>query len=354
MKLPHIIGLDLMRAAAILLVLVFHWIGHFGLWVGIAIPPALDIIGDTGVALFFALSGFLIGGILIRIGARRPGWQDFRAFILRRAWRTLPLYFLWLGLLLVIFPPRQDALAVGLRLATLTQNLLEPMPADYYFAVSWSLAIEEWFYLLFGAAYIVIAHWRGGVWASRICLPAFLILPLLARVLHGNPPSLVPFRLDELVYGVGMAQLFHNRSQLLHQAKACLLAGMILISVATMLPAPLISNTLVAGCALCLPAALRIRHAAPWLALPARWIASRSYALYLIHLTILVDVVESGLWQTAILPMPACIALAILLPGLLAELSYRCLEQPILRMQPAQRRNDRYRPPVGVAPKSAT
>jgi len=42
------------------------------------------------------------------------------------------------------------------------------------------------------------------------------------------------------------------------------------------------------------------------------------------------------------------------MPGLFAELSYYCLEQPILRMRPTQHRGDRYRPPVGAASESVT
>ena len=333
-----ILGLDVLRATAILLVLICHWAGHFGYWLGIAIPPAIEALGDTGVAIFFALSGFLIGRILIAIGERRPGWRDFATFLLRRALRTLPLYFLWLGLLFAAFPPQAEALAVGMRFLTLTQNLLAEMPADYYFAVSWSLAIEEWFYLLFGGAFLAAARWLGARRAARLVLPLFLLLPPLARLIHGDPPSLVPFRLDEIAYGVLIAHLAHAGSPLLRHPVASLLAGLALIATAVsgLLPHALAPNTLVAGGALLLPAALRLRHAPRWLAATIGWIAGRSYALYLVHLTVLTDMVERGLWEPGWLSTPACIALAVVGPAVLAELSWRLLEQPILHLRPGQ------------------
>ena len=91
------------------MVLTSHWTCHFGDWFGIPVPPMADTVGDIGVEIFFALSGFLIGRILIDITQARPTWRDFQVFMIRRAMRTLPLYFLWLTLLLCVFPPKDNA-----------------------------------------------------------------------------------------------------------------------------------------------------------------------------------------------------------------------------------------------------
>ena len=77
-----------------------------------------------------------------------------------------------------------------------------------------------------------------------------------------------------------------------------------------------------------------------------RWIAARSYALYLIHLTILVDVAEDRLFETGLMPAFACAILAIALPFPLAEISYRFLEEPLLRCRPSQDRTSVPRPPA--------
>ena len=329
-------GLDLCRAAAVLMVLTCHWSAHFGAWLGIPVPDVLDFVGDTGVDLFFALSGFLIGRILIRMVERRADWRDLRVFLIRRAMRTLPLYFLCLAILLTFFPPHDGAGHTALRYLTLTQNLIAPMPADHYFAVTWSLAIEEWFYLLFGGGLMLLSRRIGGKAAVPVCAALFMIVPFLARLTFADKPYLVYTRLDEIAYGVLAAWLYARQSRLFLYPAVALAVGAALIVLAGsgLLPAALVPNVTVTGCAACLPAALRFGYAGSWLSVPVRWLASRSYAIYLIHLTILNDVVETGLVTTGLVsPLPG-IAIAMTLPLLLAELSYRYFETPLLRWRP--------------------
>jgi peptidoglycan/LPS O-acetylase OafA/YrhL len=254
--------------------------------------------------------------------------------------------------MLALWPPRQDALGTALRLVTLTQNLIAPMPPDDYFAVSWSLTIEEWFYLLFGAALILVAARLGGTRALWLCLAVFILGPLALRIaeLEWSERGLelekqVFFRIDEIAYGVVLAWLHLRRSRLFRHPWPLLAVGLLLIGavwtdrlpVPVRLIMPLNPNAVVLGCVLCLPAALRLRRAAAWFAAPVRWISTRSYALYLIHMNILVDLVQARLWGTGILSAPVAAAVAVVLPFGLAELSYRCLEAPILRHRPRQR-----------------
>jgi hypothetical protein len=347
------LGLDLLRAAAVLMVLCSHWTSHFLGWWGIAVPSVVDSIGDTGVEVFFALSGFLIGRILIGIAADRPTWRDYRVFLLRRAMRTLPLYFAWLLLLLALFPPQQDFEATALRFLTLTQNLIAEMPPDYYFVVSWSLTVEEWFYALFGLAFIFLARHTGGQRAMWACLPLFLLPPLLLRLAFDYRGPMVFFRIDEIAYGVLAAAVYARCGNRLPFPGAALAAGLALIAVslAGVLPdhwaLPLTSNLQVIGGVLCLPAALRLAHLPGWLRIPVQWTAGRSYALYLMHLTLLKDVVERMLLEPGLLPPAACAVLAVLLPLPLAELSFRLLEGPMMRLRPAQGGPRRPRATVG-------
>lgn len=332
------LGLDLMRAIAVTLVLISHWGGHFGLWFDLHTGPDLEAAGEIGVQLFFALSGFLIGRILLDIVRTRPAWRDLRVFLARRALRTMPLYFSWLAVLLILFPPRQDAVWVGLRFATLTQNLIAPMPPDYYYAVSWSLAVEAWFYFLFGGLLIALSRWIGGRRALIPCLAAFMLTPLAVRLAGIPAGDLVPNRIDEIAYGVAMARLFLRGGGLFGRPLTALAAGMVLIAAGVLPGVPVFAaRTLAAGgCALCLPAALSLRELPGWSAAPVRWLASRSYAIYLIHLTILYDVVELRLWTPGLVPAAVCAVLAMTLPLGLAELSFRYLEAPLLRIRPRQ------------------
>jgi peptidoglycan/LPS O-acetylase OafA/YrhL len=246
--------------------------------------------------------------------------------------------------LLCVFPPRVDAVTTVLRYLTLTQNLISDMPADYYFVVTWSLTIEEWFYLLFGALVIMSSRRMGGRRALPWCLAMFMLLPLALRLWYGERGALVILLIDENAYGVLMARLYVDGSRLFRWPLLTLAAGVSLLAVALggVLPlperwaVPMTSNLEVAGGALCLPAALLLSRAAWWIERPVRWLAARSYALYLMHLTILVDVVEVRVLEAGWMPAAGCVVLAVVAPFPLAALSYRWLEAPLLRLRPGQ------------------
>jgi peptidoglycan/LPS O-acetylase OafA/YrhL len=82
----------------------------------------------------------------------------------------------------------------------------------------------------------------------------------------------------------------------------------------------------------------RLSRTTAWLDAPVRWIAARPYALYLMYLTIQVDIAGNRLFEPGLLPAYGCVIVAVLLPFPLAELSYRLLEVPLLRLCPRQGR----------------
>jgi peptidoglycan/LPS O-acetylase OafA/YrhL len=145
----RVFGLDVLRAGAILSVLVAHdfnvlW-PYLPWWVGFCGHG-----GYYGVELFFVLSGFLIGTILIRTDAELRQPSRVITFYLRRWFRTLPLFFLFVLLNLWLelsvrhhLPPWSEIWRHALFLRNLTGLHMT------FFGESWSLAIEEWFYLLF-------------------------------------------------------------------------------------------------------------------------------------------------------------------------------------------------------------
>src|ERR1700689_5530178 len=92
--------LDGIRGMAILLVVIFHW-GAFDEGHSI-LPGKLERLlsfGWSGVDLFFVLSGFLIGGILLDV---RDSPNYFKVFYMRRFFRIVPLYYLWLFCLIAL------------------------------------------------------------------------------------------------------------------------------------------------------------------------------------------------------------------------------------------------------------
>lgn len=151
--------LDAVRGIAVMLVIVSHAFATAGIreehWIA-----KLASYGSSGVDLFFVLSGFLITGILLNT-ARLPGY--FRNFYTKRALRIWPLYFLLLlvsfelvPLLIHYFHLATSELALlesksKLVYILLLQNLwYPPAPgaAPILLAVTWSLAIEEQFYIV--------------------------------------------------------------------------------------------------------------------------------------------------------------------------------------------------------------
>ena len=146
----RIFGLDALRAAAILSVTFAHFFAvlypHV-FWLGL-----LGHGGYYGVELFFVLSGFLIGEILIRSGDSLGHGGALPEFYVRRWFRTLPLFWLLVAIN-VLLDRWQDgthyALPEILQHAFFARNFT--WPHFSFVPESWSLAVEEWFYLLFPA-----------------------------------------------------------------------------------------------------------------------------------------------------------------------------------------------------------
>jgi len=141
----RIFGLDLLRAFAVLFVVYGH--GYNMLSEVIPKYPYLILFFD-GVTMFFVLSGFLIGRILLRTVAKDDfSGQTLTQFWIRRWFRTLPNYFLVLTVLVVVFYVNDWPLPEGLiKYFFFAQSIAAPHPD--FFPEAWSLAVEEWFYLV--------------------------------------------------------------------------------------------------------------------------------------------------------------------------------------------------------------
>ena len=139
---------DALRGFAALAVLLFHCQNRQGTWTH---------FGFTGVHLFLVLSGYLITNIVIN-HVDSPGF--FRAFYARRILRIWPIYYLTLGFLVVLQhylpnPPSLRGLPYYLTFTqhtwhwpVLTKILPTPSTPVRAFDHSWTLALEEQFYLL--------------------------------------------------------------------------------------------------------------------------------------------------------------------------------------------------------------
>jgi len=211
---PH---LDALRGLAITMVMFFH-AAHFEFARTSAetVLLFLPAMAWTSVDLFFALSGFLITGILLRT---RRSSSYFRSFYSRRALRIIPLYYAVLLFFLVILPLLhvRDLWVPGVPHGTwwywlFASNLHAARFGEFshsVLSVTWTLAVEEHFYLLwpllvrrFGDAALLricVGVMLGGLALRVLCVA--LGAPLVAAYV------LTPCRLEPLAAGSALAIL---------------------------------------------------------------------------------------------------------------------------------------------------
>ena len=347
-------GLDLLRAIAIVWVMLFHsfLVGGLGpdfSW--------LSRYGWAGVDIFFVLSGFLIGTqVLAPLKRGEPmRWGSFYA---RRAWRIVPAFAVVLALY-ACFPALREApgLQPWWQFATFTVNLLIDYGRNQAFSHAWSLCVEEHFYLAFPLTAYVLTRRPSAL----KCVGAGMALVVLGIALRGGiwlhdaaidtqrnwyiEDIYYPtwMRADGLLVGVMLAALRVYRPQTWarwqESSNICLLGGIATCSLAFWLfrdRTGLLANTLgwpllSSGFGLLVIAGADRRCLIGRWSIPgASWIAAISYSLYLSHKIafhlVLVEVVPSMPQSGA--SHFAAYALATMAGG--AALHY-LVERPFLR-----------------------
>jgi peptidoglycan/LPS O-acetylase OafA/YrhL len=240
--------LDGLRGTAILMVLFFH------AFESAPLPIYLAAVGQltwTAIDLFFVLSGFLIGGILLDA---RDSPNYFKTFYIRRAYRILPLYFVTLGSFWVLFywtrleghnavfhwllaqpAPWYSFLSITQNFAMTLRGTLGPG----WLGVTWSLAVEEQFYLTLPFIIRYVKPQRLP-YVLAIFIVAAPIIRTLLRLFYVNGDLavyvLLPCRADALLLGVSAAMLMRNdRARKFIAENKRLLLGMLLLLTCGML-----------------------------------------------------------------------------------------------------------------------
>ncbi|MBV8500561.1 MAG: acyltransferase [Paucibacter sp.] len=346
-------GLDLLRAAAIALVLVYHYAVVVG-----PLPrvPGMTALGWCGVDLFFVLSGYLIGNQVLS-GVARGGGLALGNFFARRLLRTLPNYVVVLAVYWLL-PQRLSGrhTAELWRFLTFTQNF--GLQYGETFTHSWSLCIEEQFYLLLPLVVLAVARGRHAAAQCWAVLVAALVLGIAARghafVVdgHGSFSAEVYYgsttRFDELLPGVAIAMLrnFHPAlfERVLKRGLMWLVGGLSLVILClnlwmagdepTLVGASVGFSMLAIGFGLMTlsalsPASLLNRWQVPGAAQLALW----SYAIYLAHkpaYKLLADAMRAqGLATDTRWALIAIVAAGIAAGWLL----YRLVEQPFMGLR---------------------
>jgi peptidoglycan/LPS O-acetylase OafA/YrhL len=217
--------LDGLRGIAILSVILFHYTAGEGALAPRTVAHYVQralMMGWIGVDLFFVLSGFLIGGILLDV---RESKNYFKTFYLRRAFRIFPIYYLWITLyvLLVLVAARWlQAHSFSNRPITIDWNVyahylflqnIVPLSlagiAGGWFGPLWSLAIEEQFYLFAPMLVRFIPSTRKlASWLiALICLAPLLRVAAITALpnLVMAASFLMPCRADSLALGMLLA-----------------------------------------------------------------------------------------------------------------------------------------------------
>lgn len=352
----RVFGLDALRAFAILMVMILH----SSTWVSPRFAFFHEFVRYyDGVGIFFVLSGFLIGGILIKtLETKGTHTSNLWDFWLRRWIRTLPPYFLVLPIVMALEIYHGMPARTYLRYVVFLQNFNWPMgPA---FLESWSLAVEEWFYLLSAPASFLLAKLLKPRYGVLLAAALFLVGATTYRyyTFQQYQPatwpdwnayfrSIVLLRLDSLMYGVVAAWVAYYYPGAWLKAKWPLfVAGFVMLSVIAnpVLPSELTMFTCVFsfsvasfGVACMLPLLSSWKQASGPVAYAVTHISLISYSLYLLHATIL----NANLAVITVQNLPvsqavgAVIGMAILwgvsLP--LATLMYKYFEVPVMKLR---------------------
>lgn len=343
-------GLDGLRALAVALVVAFHL--QTKAWL-----PG----GFVGVDLFFVLSGFLITTLLLE-ERRASGRIDLGAFYVRRLRRLMPAFVATLALVVVVtlggLAPGTTPLSPGAPdLDALSRSVLAALVYGFNWVVAlglphveamvhvWSLSIEEQFYLLWPLALIGLrakAEWRR---TTRRALAAAILLSLSIPFWHWDWDwrrlyYASDYRAHAMLAGCLLAVLRSDPETRRRMADSPLLRPAAALSAlylgAVALSADLDSSWLylggLAGVALASAVVIlwavesRPEERARRLldSPPLVWLGRRSYGVYLYHLPLLIwsDPLELSVGAQAVFVCGATL--------LLAELSWRGLERPIL------------------------
>lgn len=346
----RIYGLDVYRAIAIIIVVMGH-----GILVNPQISPPFPVI--DGVELFFVLSGFLIGSILIRT-LEKDNVFNFRSvlyFWKRRWFRTLPNYYLILFVNYMLVSSELingDIDQFGWSFIFFTQNLYTSFYG--FFWESWSLSVEEWFYIILPLFILISYRFLSIKHALMTTIACLILVPLIYRISQSDLQvdsynfdvefrKVVIMRMDTIVYGVLAAYIKYYHGAIWKKSRfICFVMGILIIYTSIYLPkesndffTKTFNFVLVSiGAMLLLPYAdsvksYRVRVVGKFIT----HISKISYSMYLVNLALVAQVImknfkpENSSDQMVMYVVFWAVTIGI------STVLYYCFERPIMKLR---------------------
>ena len=359
----RIFGLDLLRAIAILMVLFGHC-----LWI---FPQSSDILyqllqlfGFFGVELFFILSGFLIGNILLKSFVQKDFTFKTALHFLKRRWfRTLPNYFLILIVNIIIAALIGYKIQDTWRYFFFLQNFNTTMLP--FFPESWSLSVEEFAYIFLPILLVFATTLtkKNKTTTYLFSVLLLIIAAFVAKIMYANATtnttldqwnlsvkSVVLYRLDSIYIGVFASWMFNHYTKLWTRFKyVFLMLGLLLVFTLffelarlglliehhpffwNVLYLPILSI----GVALLLPVLSLWKTETSFIQKPIEFISKISYSMYLLHYSLILYLMKHFIDITSFTKAQLYLftTLYLMIVFILSALLYRFYEKPMMDLR---------------------
>lgn len=320
-------ALDGLRALSILMVITVHMRDDLWAW----------LHGEQGVTIFFVISGYLITTLCLK-EETRDGFVNINAFFVRRIFRIFPLYYFMVAVYSFLI------LIVGLGSETLKSDFLTALP--YYmvylneyvepspFGQSWSLGVEEKFYLIWPILSFVILQNNklGRILCVSLVIFGIQLMPILRedKIYAGYSSIMIGCLIAILMYN----KVFYNKiSKMLSQIT--IIGALIIITISQLtysysavnrINYPLIVgffmvHLLVTDSFICNILSSKVMV----------YIGKRSYGIYLVHLLSfeIINRIVNKIGQASAIRLLAYL-FTVLVSVLVAEVLHKLIEKPMM------------------------
>jgi peptidoglycan/LPS O-acetylase OafA/YrhL/lysophospholipase L1-like esterase len=349
-------AVDFLRGGAAFAVAVPHY-----LTTNAPFRPTADAVAVAGVEVFFVLSGFVLAPQIVDWVIGKP-WRNLGVFLARRWMRTIPPYIV--ALIIVALMTGNLQTADFLRYLFYVENLFGAANQIDFYPVAWSLAVEEWFYLLFAPLLYLVGRLVGR--SDRRLDAAFAIIFIVAvaalRLFFAphdwdlDVRRVTLFRIDSIVWGYLLYLMLekHPALSLKTQAGSRRIAALVALVAAATVAELSVARLAVGGSVAAqqlfpyssalfgmagvgffrqADEAFRGRLVSAF----SIWLGRISYSAYLFHILVVMALKP----RIADWPIGLQLALYLAIVSALSTLFFRAFERPILAARP-----DYARPPL--------